>query len=167
MSTEDWLETAIKAIKASTKETAIYVGCDSVRFKKGKKKKGETPEWWARYSVVVVLHNNVDNQSKGCSLFHRTFTERDWGSKDDPRPRMMREAQEAIEVGVKIREVLDADNDPRSVVIHMDINPDESHKSSVAVKEALGWAIGMGFEAHVKPDAWAATHCADRLATRH
>lgn len=164
MSTE-WLDRAIEAIKKSTPESNIYVGCDSVRFKKGKKRGRGESEWWARYAVVVVVHNNVDSLSKGCSLFHYTFSERDYGSKENLRPRMLREAQEAIDVGMKIREAL-GEGDPRPIQIHLDINPKKEHRSSMAVKEALGWAIGMGFDTKIKPEAWAASHAADHIAVK-
>ena len=165
MSNTLWLDKAIEAIKASTPESAVYIGCDSIRFPKRVK----TPagkfltEWYARYSVVVVLHNNVDSVSRGCSLFHNTFVERDYGGYSNLRPRMMREAQEAIDVGIYIREAL-GESDTRSIQVHLDINPQEEHKSSVAVREALGWARGMGLDAKVKPEAWAATHAADHVA---
>lgn len=162
--TETWIDTAITAIRKSSPESKIYVGCDSVRFKK--KLKGEDKSrWFARYSVVIVLHNSIGSITKGCSLFHNTFVESDYSIKGDCKLRMMREAQEAIEVGVKIREAMGI-NDPRSIQIHLDINPSKMYASSVAVSEALGWATGMGFDAKIKPEAFAASYAADRVANR-
>ena len=51
----------------------------------------------------------------------------------------------------------------RKLEVHLDLNPDPKHKSSVAVKEALGYAQGMGLDAKVKPNSFAATHAADHI----
>jgi predicted RNase H-related nuclease YkuK (DUF458 family) len=51
--------------------------------------------------------------------------------------------------------------------VHLDINPNPKHKSSIAVKEALGWVKGsLGIDAKIKPDSFAATHAADHVV-RH
>jgi len=50
----------------------------------------------------------------------------------------------------------------RPLSIHLDINPNPKHKSSIAVKEALGYVRGMfGFDPVLKPDAWCASKAAD------
>ena len=47
--------------------------------------------------------------------------------------------------------------------IHLDINPDEMHKSNLVYNSAVGFVKGMGFEFVTKPDAWAATYAADMV----
>lgn len=150
-----WLDDAKQAILESSSQSSIYIGADSIRYKK-------RGEWYAKYTVVVIVH--IDSRH-GCKLFHNSFVERDYGFKHDCRARMMREAQAAIDVGLEIRDFI-GHNNPRHIQIHLDINPCEEHASSVAVKEALGWAVGLGFDAKVKPDSWASTHAAD-WAVRH
>ena len=63
-------------------------------------------------------------------------------------------------------EIVDVIGD-RHFEIHLDINPNPNHKSSVAVKEALGWVKGsLGMDAKIKPHSFAATHAADHVV-RH
>lgn len=132
-------------IAASSKESSVYVGCDSIRFKK---KEG----WFARYSVVVVLH--LDS-SKGCKLFHKTIDVRDYGNL---KQRLLMEAGFAIEVA---SEIIDVVGD-RQFQVHLDLNPSPKHKSNVALKEAIGYVQGsLGITPIVKPHSWAASHSAD------
>jgi len=52
------------------------------------------------------------------------------------------------------------------VEVHMDINPNPRHKSSIAVKEAVAYVTGQGLTARVKPDALAATGTSDWIGRR-
>jgi predicted RNase H-related nuclease YkuK (DUF458 family) len=145
----DWIE-AKEAIRASSKESSVYIGADSIRYKK----KGL---FWAKYSVVVILHTDSKH---GCRLFHKSYDEPDYGGL---KQRLLMEVNYAVTCATEIVEVIG----DRTWAIHLDINPDPKHKSSVAVKEALGWVKGMfGVDAVIKPDAFAATHCADHLVRR-
>ena len=52
----------------------------------------------------------------------------------------------------------------RLVEIHLDINPDLKHGSSCVINEAIGYIRGTcNIIPLVKPNAWAASYCADRL----
>jgi predicted RNase H-related nuclease YkuK (DUF458 family) len=54
--------------------------------------------------------------------------------------------------------------DDRPIEVHLDINPDEMFGSSCVVSEAIGYIKGMcNVVPFVKPKAFAATYCADRL----
>lgn len=143
-------EKAKEAIRNSSSTSAVYVGCDSIRFKK-------SGRWFARYSVVVVLH--VDGRH-GCQLFHKTEVHPDYGNLHQ---RLMTEVGYAVEVASDLAEVIGE----RPFQIHLDINPNPKHKSSIAVKEAIGYVRGtMGFDPVLKPDAFTATHAADHVV-RH
>jgi len=52
---------------------------------------------------------------------------------------------------------------PGDLTVHIDANPVVTHKSSAHVQELVGLVVGQGFKAAIKPEAWAATHCADRV----
>ena len=139
-----------QAILDSSPQSSVYVGCDSIRFKKRDK-------WYAKYSTVVVLH--VDS-NRGCKLFHEAVNLPDYGNI---KQRLMTEVTFAIAAVEEILSVVGT----RKLSIHLDLNPNPEHKSNVAVKEALGYVRGqLGIDAVIKPDAWAATHCADHLV-RH
>ena len=144
------IEEAKQAILDSSQESSVYIGCDSIRFRKNK-------IWYAKYSTVVIVH--MDSK-KGCRLFHESVDMPDYGNL---KQRLLTEVQYAVAAATEIIEVLGN----RHMEIHLDINPNPKHKSSIAVKEALGWVKGsLGIDAKIKPSAFAATHAADH-AVRH
>ncbi len=49
----------------------------------------------------------------------------------------------------------------RRIVVHVDANADERHRSSRYVQALAGMVVGHGFEVQIKPHAWCATHVAD------
>ena len=144
------IEEAKQAILDSSKESSVYIGCDSIRFRKNKM-------WYAKYSTVIIVH--MDSK-RGCKLFHSSVDMPDYGNL---KQRLLTEVQMAVMAATEIIEVLG----DRHMEIHLDINPNPKHKSSVAIKEALGWVKGsLGLDAKVKPASFAATHAADH-AVRH
>ena len=72
--------------------------------------------------------------------------------------RLFHEAQLAIELATDLTEATG-----RRVVVHIDANPDERHRSSRYARSLAGMGIGQGFEVRLKPDAWAATCVADHV----
>ena len=76
--------------------------------------------------------------------------------------RMIKEVSKSIEVAYEISELLDLYEIP--LEIHADNNPNIARgASNVALSEAAGYILGMGYEFKIKPDAWAASSCADSL----
>jgi len=142
------LEDAKKAIAASSKESSVYIGSDSIRFKKA-------GVWYARYSTVVILH--LDSKH-GCKLFHSTETMRDYGSM---KQRLLTEVSYTVTLALELLEVIGE----RHLEVHLDLNANPRHKSNVAVKEALGFCHGSlpGVQVEIKPNGWAASSCADHL----
>lgn len=47
--------------------------------------------------------------------------------------------------------------------VHADINTNPNFKSNDALKEAMGYIMGMGFVFKAKPDAFASSSCADKI----
>jgi hypothetical protein len=47
--------------------------------------------------------------------------------------------------------------------VHADINTNPRFKSNVALQEAMGYILSMGFTFKAKPDAVAATSCANKV----
>lgn len=142
------IEEARKAIKASSKESAVYVGCDSVRFKKN-------GTWYARYATVIVLHYDTRH---GASIYHEIVTLPDFGNL---RMRLMNEAMFATNAALEIIDDLDG----RYLEVHLDLNPNPKHKSNIALSEATGYVLGQtGIKPHVKPHSWAASHASDHCA---
>jgi len=77
------------------------------------------------------------------------------------RERMIIEVSKSIEVAYKLCDLLDEHN--VALEVHADINTDPHFKSNVALKEAMGYILGMGFEFKAKPDAFASSSCADKV----
>ena len=138
-------------IEAQGPKTKIYIGADSERFTIGR-------DWYADYTLAVVVHLEGKH---GCKIFGEVQRERDWDSKKDkPRMRLMTEVYKLAELYLKLAEVLE----DRDVEVHLDINPNEMHGSSCVINEAIGYIRGMcNVVPMVKPKAFAASYCADRL----
>lgn len=144
------IEEAKQAILDSSQQSSVYIGCDSIRFRKNNM-------WYAKYSTVVIVHMD---SNRGCKLFHESVDMPDFGNL---KQRLLNEVQMAVLAATSIIDVIG----DRHMEIHLDINPNPKHKSSVAVKEALGWVKGsLGLDAKIKPSSFAATHAADH-AVRH
>ena len=77
------------------------------------------------------------------------------------RERMILEVGRSIEVAYGLCDLLDKHN--VALEVHADINTDPHFKSNVALKEAMGYILGMGFEFKAKPDAFASSSCADKV----
>lgn len=142
-----YVDKAKEAISASSKESSVYIGCDSIRFKKH-------GLWYARYMTVIILHKD---SNKGCTIFHDSCTMQDFGHI---KTRLLNEVMFAVNAATEILDVIE----DRHLEIHIDINPNPRYKSNVAVKEAMGYVMGnLGIEAKIKPNAFAAMHAADHL----
>ena len=145
------IEEVKEYILQSSPETKIYLGADSERVSVDGK-------WYADYTLAVVVH--IDGKH-GCKIFGDIHRERDYDQKaDKPSMRLMQEVYKVSDLFHELSEVLQ----DRHVEVHLDINPQERYKSSVVVQQAVGYIKGTcNIDAHVKPQAFAASYAADRL----
>jgi uncharacterized protein len=77
------------------------------------------------------------------------------------RERMITEVGKSVEIAYALCEVLDTHN--VELEVHADINTDPHFQSNVAFRDAMGYIMGMGFVFKAKPDAIAASCCADKV----
>lgn len=147
------MQDARHAVKNSSKHSSIYIGADSVRFKKGHYQDGNS-KWFARYATVIVVHMD---SCHGCKVFYDIQTLPDYGQL---RTRLLTEVQMSIDAFLAIEDVLDN----RHLEIHLDVNPDPLHASNIVAKEASGWVLGMGLIPKIKDESWAASTAADYCA---
>ena len=77
------------------------------------------------------------------------------------KERMIAEVTKSVTIAYEISEILNRYNIPLEV--HVDINTDANFKSNVALKEAMGYIKGMGYEFKAKPFAFASSSCADKV----
>ena len=131
--------------------TKIYLGCDSVRTRKGNRN-------IARYATVAIVHMNGKN---GCRIFSNISYENDYDvKKNRPKMRMMNEVQKVCALYNQLIPFIDE----YDVEIHLDINTNPKHGSNCAASEAAGYVLGMtGVEPKLKPDSWAASFGADGI----
>ena len=77
------------------------------------------------------------------------------------RERMITEVARSVEVAYSLCDILDTYD--VALEVHADINTDPHFKSNTALKEAMGYILGMGFVFKAKPDAFASSSCADKM----
>jgi hypothetical protein len=77
------------------------------------------------------------------------------------KERMIAEVAKSVEIAYHLCDLLDKyDVD---LEVHADINTNPGFKSNVALREAMGYILGMGFVFKAKPDAFASSYCADKM----
>ena len=138
-------------IEAQSSSTKIYLGADSERMKRNGK-------WYADYTLAIVVH--IDG-CHGCKIFGEVQTELDYDYKaSKPSMRLMNEVYKVAELYQKLVDVIG----DKEVEIHLDINPDLKHNSSIVIQQAVGYIKGVcNVIPMVKPNAFAASYAADRL----
>lgn len=138
---KELLEDAIVRELAAGHKLRVCVGTDSQVYS------GVT-----EYATAVV----VVRERKGAFMFLNKHKE---DRKLSIKERMLYEVSQSVEVAYEICELLDTYNVPMEV--HVDINTDPENGSYPALKDAMGYILGMGFEFKAKPHAFASSTCAD------
>lgn len=138
------------AIIESSQETAIYVGCDSIR-KRGK----------VVFVTVIIVH--MDGNSGG-KLFKAVHVQPNYEKSPKAiRLRLMNEVYYVVEAAMNIVEAVDT----RPFEIHLDLNPNPAYNSNVVVKEAIGYVLGtLNKIPKLKPDSFAASIASDRYVRK-
>ena len=77
------------------------------------------------------------------------------------KERMLLEVQKSIEAAYLLCPLLDRYE--VDLEVHADINTNPHFESNVALKEAMGYILGMGFRFKAKPESFASTNCANRI----
>ena len=104
------------------------------------------------YATVIVFVR----ERKGAFMFIRKEKEyRKIGIKE----RMLNEVSKSVEIAYAICKILEMYN--VEMEVHADINTDPNCKSNIALKDAMGYILGMGYIFKAKPHAFASSSCAD------
>lgn len=104
-------------------------------------------------TVIVFLR-----EKRGGFMFlsHEKTTQR-YSIKE----RMLLEVAKSIEIAYELCDLFnkyDVDME-----VHADINTNPQFKSNEALREAMGYILGMGYAFKAKPDAFASSCCADKI----
>ncbi|MBL7773123.1 MAG: hypothetical protein JNM95_09690 [Chitinophagaceae bacterium] len=77
------------------------------------------------------------------------------------KERMLMEVAKSIEIAYALCNLFtEYDID---MEVHADINTNAQFKSNEALKEAMGYILGMGFAFKAKPEAFASSSCANKM----
>ncbi len=104
-------------------------------------------------TVIVFLR-----EKKGGFMFISNYKEH---KPMQLKERMILEVAKSVEVAYSLCDLLDKHD--IELEVHADINTDPSFQSNKALKEAMGYILGMGFVFKAKPNAFASTSCADKV----
>jgi uncharacterized protein len=77
------------------------------------------------------------------------------------KQRMLMEVNKSIEVAYALCNIFSRYS--VDMEVHADINTNPNFKSNDALKEAMGYIIGMGFAFKAKPEAFASSSCANKV----
>lgn len=104
-------------------------------------------------TVIVFLR-----EKKGGFMYIANYKSQ---QKMSIRERMILEVARSVEIAYALCNLLDEHE--VELEVHADINTDPHFKSNTALKEAMGYILGMGFVFKAKPDAFASSACADKV----
>ncbi len=76
------------------------------------------------------------------------------------KERMLLEVAKSIEIAYELCDLFIEHH--VEMEVHADINTNPNFKSNDALKEAMGYILGMGFAFKAKPEAFASICCADK-----
>ena len=142
-SIEDEVRRAIVREKEAGHELKVCIGTDS------QVKSRET-----EFATVIVLIR----KGKGGFMYIRNETTI---QKMSVKQRMSMEVAKSIEVAYALCRLFTLYN--VDMEVHTDINTNPNFKSNDALKEAMGYILGMGFAFKAKPHAFASSNCANKV----
>lgn len=137
------VETVIKRETDAGYRLKVCIGTDS-------QVKGSETEF---ATVIVFLREGHG----GFMFIHNDKTRQRYSIKE----RMLVEVAKSIEIAYELCNLFtlyDVDME-----VHADINTNPSFKSNDALKEAMGYILGMGFAFKAKPEAFASSSCANKM----
>jgi len=137
------VETAIKRETAKGFRLNVCIGTDS-------QVKGMETEF---ATVIVFLREGHG----GFMFIHNDKTKHQFTIKE----RMLMEVAKSIEIAYELCNLFTRYS--VEMEVHADINTNPHFKSNDALKEAMGYILGMGFAFKAKPEAFASSSCANKV----
>jgi len=151
----EYLENIFDEEMAKGHKLEVWVGTDST--KNGSK-----------YSFATVIVIRMTEDMGGItvgrcgmiiySTYDKAFKNM---NKSGVNERMVYEVGKSVGVAYELAPLLDLYDIP--LEIHADINASSKHESNKALSEAVGYILGMGYQFKIKPEAVAASYCADKM----
>ena len=104
-------------------------------------------------TVIVFLREGHG----GFMFIHNEKTHQQYSIKE----RMLVEVAKSIEIAYELCNLFTLYE--VDMEVHADINTNPNFKSNDALKEAMGYILGMGFAFKAKPEAFASSSCANKM----
>lgn len=147
-------ETLLLPIKQAVED------CIKLEFEKGNRLKvcigtdSQVKSHHTDFATVIVFLR----EGKGGFMFiHNDQTTLPHSLKE----RMLLEVAKSIEVAYELCDLFTKYH--VEMEVHADINTSPNFKSNEALRDAMGYILGMGFAFKAKPDAFASSCCADKM----
>jgi predicted RNase H-related nuclease YkuK (DUF458 family) len=141
------IEDEVTAVLAKEKEMGyelkVCIGTDS-------QVKGKVTE----FATVIVFVR----KGKGGFMYIRNEISK---QRMSVKQRMLMEVGKSIAVAYDLSNIFSRFD--VAMEVHADINTNPQFKSNDALKEAMGYIVGMGFAFKVKPNAFASSSCANKI----
>lgn len=141
------IEDEVRAVLVREKEMGhtlkVCIGTDS-------QVKGKETE----FATVIVF---IRKGKGGFMYIHNETTQQKMSIKQ----RMLMEVSKSIEIAYTLCRLFTIYN--VDMEVHADINTNPNFKSNDALKEAMGYIMGMGFVFKAKPHAFASSSCANKV----
>ncbi len=106
------------------------------------------------FATVIVF---IRKGKGGFMYINKESIERKMAIKE----RMLDEVSRSIDIAFKLCKIFIAFN--VDMEVHADINTNPNFKSNDALKDAMGYILGMGFVFKAKPQAFASSSCANKM----
>jgi predicted RNase H-related nuclease YkuK (DUF458 family) len=140
---KDQVRETIESEIANNNKLTVYIGTDS-----------QVKQNITEFATVIVF---LREKSGGFMFMHNDKTSQQFHIKE----RMLLEVSKSIEIAYELCDLfIEYDIE---MEVHADINTNAQFKSNDALKDAMGYIMGMGFAFKAKPDAFASSCCADRV----
>jgi predicted RNase H-related nuclease YkuK (DUF458 family) len=141
----DAVENAIKRETAAGYKLKVCIGTDS-----------QVKGFETEYATVIVF---LREGHGGFMFIHNEKSRLNVSIKE----RMLLEVAKSIEIAYELCSLFTLYN--VDMEVHADINTNPHFKSNDALKEAMGYILGMGFAFKAKPEAFASSSCANKVVS--
>ena len=140
---KDQVRSTIEAEIANNNKLKVYIGTDS-----------QVKQNVTEFATVIVF---LREKCGGFMFIHNDKTTQQFHIKE----RMLQEVAKSIEIAYELCDLfIEYDVE---MEVHADINTNAQFKSNDALKDAMGYIMGMGFAFKAKPEAFASSCCADKV----
>jgi predicted RNase H-related nuclease YkuK (DUF458 family) len=139
----DEVTNVLKREREAGHEMKVCIGTDS-------QVKGKETE----FATVIVF---IRKGKGGFMYIHNEISKQRMSIKQ----RMLMEVGKSIEVAYPLCNIFSRYS--VDMEVHADINTNPNFKSNDALKEAMGYIVGMGFAFKAKPEAFASSNCANKV----